>query len=486
MDVEVRKLRRLRFINIAYIFAFGGLISICKVGFEEYYLQNVYIGLVILLLLVLLLISSFLKLTKIYYEKILLTGMWVVMITAMGISFISFLPMNFNKKIVYLISMGIILLFAYTKCVYNFKIYKAYEESSYSQNKLLANAQEAFALHEIILNKEGKAIDYRYIEINEAFENMIGLSRREVIGKTVLEILPSTEKYWIDIYGEVVLKGVKRKITHYARELGKYYKVSAYPVEKIKFATLFSDVTEKIENERKLKHAVQQSEKADELKNQFLRDVNHRLRTPLNGMMGMVQLVDGNKIGEENKELFEAMKLEMYHSRNIINQISKYVDIQGMNFEFSKNDISQLISDEIEKIVKSDIHVELIEKCCEKTLIYIEKNVMQLVFKELMTNAMKHTKNGRVDVEVDFRWNKKKILEYVIIKVKDYGEGIIKEELKYIFNEFYHHDFINIYRGEAEISVPMCKQMLVSSGGDLLVYSEIGKGTTFTMLLSVY
>jgi PAS domain S-box-containing protein len=110
---------------------------------------------------------------------------------------------------------------------------------------LFTSMQEGFALHEIICDIKGKPIDYRFLEINPAFEKLTGLKAKELIGKTNLEVLPNSEPYWIDTYGKVALTGKKISFENYSRELGKHYKVSAYSPEPGRFATIFLDISER-------------------------------------------------------------------------------------------------------------------------------------------------------------------------------------------------------------------------------------------------
>jgi two-component system sensor histidine kinase/response regulator len=72
---------------------------------------------------------------------------------------------------------------------------------------LFENMTTGFALHDVITDKQGKVIDYRFLEINPAYERLTGLNANKIIGHTVLEVLPGTEPYWIDIFGRVALSG---------------------------------------------------------------------------------------------------------------------------------------------------------------------------------------------------------------------------------------------------------------------------------------
>jgi PAS domain S-box-containing protein len=120
------------------------------------------------------------------------------------------------------------------------------KESEEKYSSLFNSMFTAFALHEVITNEDGKPVDYRFLDINPAFEKMTGLKRKNVIGKTVLEILPKTEKYWIERFGNVALTGKPDFITEYSQEFGKYYEVHGYSPNKGQFAVTFMDVTEKI------------------------------------------------------------------------------------------------------------------------------------------------------------------------------------------------------------------------------------------------
>ncbi len=110
---------------------------------------------------------------------------------------------------------------------------------------LFSEMLNGFALHEIIYDKKGKPCDYRFQEVNPAFEKMTGLIGTEICGKTVLTIMPETEAYWIDLYGKVATSSESIRFENYAQLLGKYFEVVAYSPQKDKFATIFTDITER-------------------------------------------------------------------------------------------------------------------------------------------------------------------------------------------------------------------------------------------------
>jgi two-component system, cell cycle sensor histidine kinase and response regulator CckA len=117
---------------------------------------------------------------------------------------------------------------------------------------LIHEMGNGFALHEIILDKNGTPCDYRFLEVNTAFEKMTGLKTDDIIGKTVLEILPKTESYWIEAYGKVALTGDSLTYENYAQEFDGYFEVLAYSPRKGKFVTIFTDTTERKKSEKAL------------------------------------------------------------------------------------------------------------------------------------------------------------------------------------------------------------------------------------------
>ncbi|MFA7636815.1 MAG: PAS domain S-box protein [Monoglobales bacterium] len=130
------------------------------------------------------------------------------------------------------------------------------ERKASQQYQLLFNEMvDAFALHEIICDARGNPVNYKFLAVNPAFEKMTGLKVEEIIGKTVLEIFPSTESYWIETYGKVALTGESVSFENYAAATGKYFRVMAYQPAPMQFACTFSDDTTRVRAEKALKES---------------------------------------------------------------------------------------------------------------------------------------------------------------------------------------------------------------------------------------
>ena len=112
--------------------------------------------------------------------------------------------------------------------------------------ELLIKAPFAYALHRMRFDGEGKAIDYVFLEVNEAFENSTGLKAKEIIGKSLSECLPhDTENgnRWVQIYNEVCKTGRDRVLEEYSVALQKWFLVYTHAISEDRFTTIFLDTT---------------------------------------------------------------------------------------------------------------------------------------------------------------------------------------------------------------------------------------------------
>ena len=113
----------------------------------------------------------------------------------------------------------------------------------------------ASALFEVVFNKRGKPEDYRYIEVNPAFEHNTGKKKGQVIGKTLLEVFPETERYWLQSFEKVALTGNPVEIENYHQGLDKYFHVSGFRPKDGQVAITFIDITDRMRIEKALQTA---------------------------------------------------------------------------------------------------------------------------------------------------------------------------------------------------------------------------------------
>lgn len=136
----------------------------------------------------------------------------------------------------------------------------AVEESEARYRSLFENLEAGFCVVKLAFDGEGKAIDYRFLEVNRAFEGQTGL--KGAVGQWMRQLAPEHEQHWFDIYGQVALSGDPLRFEQAANALdGRWYDVHAFRIgdpEAHQVAILFTDITERRRTELAL-HASQEA-----------------------------------------------------------------------------------------------------------------------------------------------------------------------------------------------------------------------------------
>lgn len=112
---------------------------------------------------------------------------------------------------------------------------------------LFATLQEGFLLGELIRDDTGRAIDWRYEEVNDAWHELVGVAEGSAIGRTVREVIPDIEEAWIAAFSKVVATGMTARFTERVGPLDRWYDCVAQPAGGDHFTVIFSEATERVE-----------------------------------------------------------------------------------------------------------------------------------------------------------------------------------------------------------------------------------------------
>ncbi len=131
----------------------------------------------------------------------------------------------------------------------------AVSESRY--RTLFESIDEGFCILQVIFDGDDRPVDYRYIEINPAFERHTGLAH--ALGRTVTELVSDIEPFWFDAYGAVALTGEPKRFVDHAKSMDRWFDVYAFRIgepDERKVAVLFNDITKRKRAEHALKESV--------------------------------------------------------------------------------------------------------------------------------------------------------------------------------------------------------------------------------------
>lgn len=128
-------------------------------------------------------------------------------------------------------------------------------KSEESRRKLIAEMCNGFALNEICFDRNGMPIDCRFLEVNQAFENITGLKSADMVGKTITDVFPGTESFWVDKCGKVATSGKPVQFKNGSKLFDRFFEVIAYCPQKGLVATVFTDITERLQIENSLRES---------------------------------------------------------------------------------------------------------------------------------------------------------------------------------------------------------------------------------------
>ncbi len=245
------------------------------------------------------------------------------------------------------------------------------------------------------------------------------------------------------------------------------------------FYTTMKDVEKAEDDSRMAKAKAESLETLNRMKTEFLQDMSHEMRTPLT--------VIGTGIEHANRLLSKGMTESAGQSLGVVKNetdrlgrmVAGMVDMSKLSAVESrrKTDFAQLISDSVEsfRVVASKSGVEL-SLSLQKGLpfIYADRDSFSRLFSNLLSNAVRHTEGGLVEIEATYESS------FVSVRVCDNGEGIEEDLLPHVTRR-------GITGGNGSgIGLYICKTVAEAHGGEFVIESEIGKGTCVRFTVPVY
>jgi len=323
--------------------------------------------------------------------------------------------------------------------------------SEIQYNNLFNNMLDAFAVHEIIVDKNNQAKDYRFLIVNPAFEAMTGLKSKDVIGKTVTEVLPENESYWIEIYGKVALTGEPARFENYSKELDRYFEVCSYCPKPGHFACIFQDIThhKKAESEQKeLESQLRQAHKMEAL-GTLAGGMAHDFNNMLMPIMGYTEmLIEDYADNEETSSSLKEILKAATRAKKLAEQVLTFS--RRSKIQFKPVDINSVIDETIPLLETSiPYHIHLRPDIEHKSHIIMGDSVqLQQIIMNLCINAAHaiDKDSGLITISLceqkqvtPFLWNGKRLSSggYHILTIADNGPGIAPEIQERIFDPYF-------------------------------------------------
>lgn len=234
-----------------------------------------------------------------------------------------------------------------------------------------------------------------------------------------------------------------------------------------------------IEHQDEIKKRSEELEQLNQVKDKFFSIISHDLRSPMNALSGILNLMENDQISrEEFTMLTKELRVQFNHTRTLISNLLDWALLQmdKLKIQPERIQLSSVIDENFKLLSTVQLkEIALVNQVESTTTGWADLNMINLVLRNLIINAIKFSeKGGRVIVSAIDKGDK------VEISIKDFGVGIPPAVQKILFDKTLGYST----RGTANekgtgLGLILCKEFVEKNGGTIWLESEAGKGSTF-------
>jgi len=302
--------------------------------------------------------------------------------------------------------------------------------------------------------------------------------------ETVVAMTPRDERPWVRELDHVRDDGATIAVESSASVL--YNRQG----DKVGLLAILRDVSENKRFAQGLLEAKQKAEAANRAKSEFLANMSHEIRTPMNGILGMTQLALNRELPDDVREFLQLVHQSGLSLLDIINDILDLAKIEADRVVLEKKPF-----DLVTLVEASLAPLELMARDKGLTFLFSiapavpgrvvgDKGRLRQILTNVVGNAIKFTKRGRVEVNVRLAdtANPQKIR--LLFVIKDEGIGISPAKIRSIFEKFEQiSTSAHIQYGGTGLGLAIAKALVELMGGTIAVESEVDKGSTFSLVV---
>lgn len=355
----------------------------------------------------------------------------------------------------------------------------ALRASEEKYRSLFDSMEQGFCIIDVVFEGE-RAVDYRFVEVNPAFERQTGLV--EATGRSMRALAPDHEEHWFEIYGRVATTGESVRFQQAAEALGFHYDVFAFrigdPAQR-RVAVLFDDIT--------AEHAAETAQReADARKNTFIAMLGHELRNPLAAIRNAMQVMREVEVDDARVQAVQAvLERQVVHMARLVEGLldvsritagkirleTEVIDLRGI--------VETVIGDRAHAFEAGRLEHRVVLPAAP---VWVEVDRVRLTqaIDNLVGNAIKFTDvAGAIAVEVSVDAGR------VRVSVSDTGVGIMPDLLETLFEPFQQGgQDISRTSGGLGLGLALARGLVELHGGSLEAHSAgWGQGSTFVVRL---
>lgn len=371
-----------------------------------------------------------------------------------------------------------------------------------TERKLMEQAlRESEARYRIVAETASDAIitidgENRILFVNSAAERIFGYQKEEIENQPLSMLLPDQARGGSAFEATPLVETGTKNTPWRGAEVSARHRDGREIVIEISFGEFIEDgrhiftgiardITERKRIAAELQQAKEDAEAATRAKSQFLANMSHEIRTPMNSIIGLSGLLLESNLTRDQQDLMETVSSSAESLLTIINDILDFSKIEAGKLEL------EILEFELGKTVKEIFNLfaqqslrgnnRLDYRLAPELPEILEGDAGRLrqVLTNLISNAVKFTKNGRVWINSEIHRETEKTM-VIYFEVVDTGVGISPEQQAHLFQPFTQADgSIKRRFGGTGLGLAICKQLVEMMNGEIGVRSAVGRGSTF-------
>lgn len=353
------------------------------------------------------------------------------------------------------------------------------KESEAKFRSLFESMQEGVIISEIIRQADGTPDDFRCIDVNPSFEQILNVQRDQVISRSLLDIFPGAKNVGIDYLREVALSGNPRHIGYYHAESDTYFEIHVICPDSERLAIIFSDVSE----QKRIQDELIRTEKLESL-GVLAGGIAHDFNNFLAGILGNISfarmLLDPSH--KAHKLLGEAEKATQ-RATDLARQLLTFA--RGGAPVKKVISVQQVIRESATLVLRGTNVKDVLEIPHSLHNVEADEGQITQAFHNIIINAVQAMPNSgcltikAADVRVEEAGTSHLLSgDYVMVSFTDEGHGIPPEDLERIFDPYFTTKAKGTGLGLASVY-----SIISRHGGHINVISVVGRGTTFEVYL---
>ena len=334
---------------------------------------------------------------------------------------------------------------------------------------------------------------HEVIDMNAAAEDMIGLSRQEILGRVCHDLICPEDKGACPItdLGQCLNRAECVLLRADGSEMPILKNATQVEIDGRECVVEnFFDLTPQKKTEQILRESRQQAENAARMKSRFLANMSHEIRTPMNSIIGFCDLLFDECLTDEQQDYLETIRSNGRQLLQLINDILDFSKIEAGKLRIAPHECSlDTMLAEIEAMVmpfvqQKDLAFEIQHDQPLPQALLTDGNRLKQCLINLINNAIKFTQEGGIHVCVKSEQQQGRY--WVRFDVEDTGIGISPEMQNRIFDSFTQADDSTTRKyGGTGLGLAITRQLAGLLGGSLTLVSEEGVGSIFSLVIPV-